>query len=121
MQKFAADELIDSIQLRNGRILEEGERDEVEQYLRGRELQSVVNTEGYAIILDTIKNYADKAVEGLLSLPPGDPSVTTAHAAASALVQTSRFIEQDIHTAVEASMGTPECMRDAMRTIAPEQ
>lgn len=54
-------------------------------YEYGMELRTVYGTTAWEVIVDTIKSYVDKTKEHLISLPPGDESVRTAHAAASAL------------------------------------
>ena len=74
---------------------------ELEIYERGRTLRPVVGSEAWQILLETLKSYKDKAEDELFALPPGDPSVPTAHAAASALRQQYYFFQDDIQKAVD--------------------
>lgn len=84
------------------------ELQEIELFRRGQQLSSVVNTEAWVILTDTLKSYSDAAVEELLRLAPGDPTVLTAHAAASALVQQNKLFIEDIDRAVEAAQAPPQ-------------
>jgi hypothetical protein len=110
-------DLIPNIQEIQGRVLEEGEIAEIEQWKRGQKLRGVVNSEEWQILLDTLQRYADSSVETLLGLPPGDPSVPTAHAAASALVQQRRLFEEDVNAAVQASYEMPEALKSTLRGV----
>lgn len=109
------DEVVQTIQHSQGRILEEGEVNEIALWKRGQELRSVVGTEAWAIITDTLTAYADGAVRDLLGLTPGDPAVMTAHAAASALVQQNKYFKEDMEAAVRASYEMPETLKSTLR------
>lgn len=109
--------LADAIESAQGVALEDYQRSEIELFETGRELRNVVNTPAWEIILNSMRRYADRAVEDLLNLLPGDPAVTTAHAAASALVQQHIYFKQDVERAVEASYKTPEVLLPAVRAI----
>lgn len=109
--------LADAIESAQGVALEDYQRSEIELFETGRELRNVVNTPAWEIILNSMRRYADKAVEDLLNLLPGDPAVTTAHAAASALVQQHIYFKQDVERAVQASYKTPEALLPAVRAI----
>lgn len=86
----------------------DGMEQELLLYDRGRHLRQVVGSPSWEIILDTLKAYKDEAVEGLLSLSPGDPTVPTAHAAASALVDQFVKFQQDTNRALEFAANPPE-------------
>lgn len=88
---------------------------EIEQWKRGRQLQGIVHTEGWSILKDTLKRYADSAVDSLLRLAPGDPTVPTAHAAASALTQQYRIFMEDIDSAIAAGEQLPDVLKQTLQ------
>lgn len=95
-------------------FLSEDEIEQIEQWKRGRQLQAIVHTEGWSILRDTLKRYADSAVDALLRLAPGDPTVPTAHAAASALAQQYRIFMEDIDSAIAAGEQVPEVLKQTL-------
>jgi hypothetical protein len=82
---------------------------QLDLYERGRMLKNVVGTPVWSLLLEILQSYRDKANEELLNLAPGDETVVTAHAAASALNDGFRKFQQDINAAVEfAANPSPE-------------
>ena len=115
----SADNMVAEIEQTLGDSLNEGDRAELDLWEKGRELQSIVNTRGYEIILDTLKNYVAQANEALVSLVPGDPGVVTAHAAVSGASQLVYYFQQDINAAVEASHRSPSALKRAVAGLQP--
>lgn len=76
---------------------------ELEVYERGRQLRLVYNTPAWETIIGALEDYRDKAKQELVDLPPGHPSVVTAHAAASALDDTVAKFKMDIANAVQTA------------------
>jgi hypothetical protein len=87
----------------SGRVLTEDEQIEIAEWRKGFELRTVVQSDAWEILKDTLKDYVDKADFALRQLAPGDPAVPTAHAALSALDQMYRYFIYDIEAAVEKS------------------
>jgi hypothetical protein len=81
---------------------------ELELYNKGRELRTVVNHPGWNTVIQTLQDYRDKAVQTLVDLPPGDPTVPTVHAAASALDDQFVKFQQDIEKAIEFAANPSE-------------
>jgi len=98
-------------------VLSEEQLYEIEMWKRGMELRSIVGTEVWEILLGTLRQYVDKADEELRALPPGHPSVVTAHAALSALDQGFKLFKEDIEAAVEASKTVPEALRNTVQGL----
>ena len=80
-------------------------------YERGRQLRPLIGSPAWEIAIDTLRAYKDDAVEALLNLAPGDPTVPTAHAAAAALADQFVKFQQDINLAVEFAAKPPEEFR----------
>lgn len=93
--------------------LTEEDRYELEMWENGRELQSIVNTRGWDIVLATLETYVAKANADLIGMAPGSPDVVTAHAAVSAANDLVNKFKQDIHAAVEASHRSPKALKKA--------
>jgi hypothetical protein len=90
---------------------------EYEQYEKGRKLRSLVGQPGWETVLQVLRDYRDKAKDDLIDLQPGDPTVPTAHAAASAVSQVVNYFEQDINNAIEiASHPSPELVEFITQT-----
>lgn len=111
--------MVDRIQGSLGHELTPEDKYEVELWERGRTLAQVINTEAYKILVDTLKEYADKAVGALLQIPPGSESVPEAHAAAYALTDLCVKFQEDVRNAVNSSMTTPAVLKRVARTISP--
>ena len=88
---------------------------EIEQWKRGRQLAAIVHTEGWAILKDTLRQYAESANDALLRLAPGDPTVLTAHAAASALAQQYKLFMEDIDSAIAAGEQLPDVLKQTLQ------
>ena len=76
---------------------------DLELYDKGRQLRIVTTHPGWPTVIQVLKDYRDKAVQALIDLPPGDPSVPTVHAAASALDDQFVKFQQDIQHAIDAA------------------
>jgi hypothetical protein len=109
----SADNLTAEIEDTLGDQLNEDDRAELDLWEKGRELQSIVNTRGFDILLETLQAYVDKANVSLISMAPGDPDVVAAHAAVSAANQLVSYFKQDINAAVEASHKSPAALKRA--------
>lgn len=96
--------------------LNEDQLIEIENWKRGRALAAVINTEGCTLLLDRWKTYMENAQEALWRLAPGDPTVPTAHAAASALTQLYRSFMEDIDRDIAASYDVPEALKQTLQT-----
>lgn len=87
---------------------------ELEAYEKGRQLKTLVHTPGWEIVVDMLKSYRDKAFDQLTSLIPGDPSVPTAHAAASALKQQFEYFMADLDNAIKVASNPSEELRNSL-------
>jgi hypothetical protein len=114
----SADNMVAEIEETLGE-LNEDDRAELDLWEKGRELQSIVNTRGFEIILDTLQSYVDNANDSLIRLAPGDPAVITAHAAVSAASQLVNYFKEDINAAVEASHKSPNALKRAVAGLQP--
>lgn len=76
---------------------------QLELYEKGRRLKLLVNSPEWEIVVQTLQDYRDKARDALIALPPGDPNVSQAHAAASATNDVFNYFQQDIANAVNAA------------------
>lgn len=95
-------------------VLPEYQLEELEQWKLGNKLRGVVGSEGWELIVDMLKQYETKAVNELLSLPPGHPDVPTVHAAAQALVQRNRLFLEDVEAAIRSSDHVPDVLKTAL-------
>lgn len=76
---------------------------QLDLYEKGRALRIVTTHPGWETVIQVLRDYRDKAVQALVDLPPGDPTVPTVHAAASALDDQFVKFQQDINSAIEAA------------------
>lgn len=90
---------------------------DLELYELGRQLRSVINSPGWEVIMLTIQQYVAETTEALLALPPGDPEVPTAHAAASALKDFLHKFRQDIKRAVDFANEPSEDLREYLTGV----
>ena len=75
---------------------------QLELYEKGRHLRVVTTHPGWQTVLQVLRDYRNTAVQALVDLPPGDPTVPTVHAAASALDDQFVKFQQDINSAIYA-------------------
>ena len=78
-------------------------QEELDLYEKGMMLRTVVKTPVWEIIVQVLSDYKDNAVQQLVNLPPGDPTVPCAHAAASALDDQLAKFQQDVSAAIESA------------------
>lgn len=104
--------------MNSGHVYTEDEALEIEQWKRGMELRSVVSTDAWQVLKDTLSDYVDKADRELRQMLPGDPNVPTAHAALSALDQMVKVFVQDVETA--ASQPVPDVLRQVYQEDRPD-
>lgn len=78
-------------------------KDELTLYEQGRQLRLVYGTPAWETILGALEDYREKALKQLVDLPPGDPTVPTAHAAASALDDMVAKFKMDIANAIDTA------------------
>jgi hypothetical protein len=95
-------------------FLPEHQIEALEQWKLGNKLRAIVGTEGWELAVDMLKQYETKAVDELLRLAPGDPNVSTVHAAASALTQCNRLFLEDVETAIRSSERVPDVLKNAL-------
>lgn len=95
-------------------VIPEYQLGELEQWKLGNKLRTIVGTEGWELAVDMLRQYEAKAVSELLRLAPGDPHVSTVHAAASALVQCNKLFLEDVDRAIESSNSVPEVLKSAL-------
>ena len=76
-------------------------QEELDLYEKGRMLRTIVSTPAWKLVIQALEDYRDKADQDLRDLPPGDPTVPTAHAAVSALDSVVAHFQQDINHAVD--------------------
>jgi hypothetical protein len=81
---------------------------QISLYEKGRALRIVTTHPGWETVIQVLRDYRDKAVQALVDLPPGDPTVPTVHAAASALDDQFVKFQQDISAAIEAAANPSE-------------
>lgn len=101
----------------NSGVVDEGQLLQVEQWRRGMQLRTIVGTEAWEILLDTLHSYVEKADDDLRSLPPGHPDVVTAHAALSALHQGFKLFQEDVNAAVNAAQTVPDALRNTVQGL----
>lgn len=94
--------------------LNEDELEQIRAWQLGVQLRSVVHTEGYQLLNGMLKDYVEGAAFSLIKLAPGDPTVPTAHAAASALRDLYNKFQQDIENAIIASESVPESLHQTL-------
>jgi hypothetical protein len=85
---------------------------QLDLYEKGRRLRTLVHSPEWEIVTQTLQDYRDKARDALIALPPGDPSVLQAHAAASATNDVFTMFQQDINSAVDFAVNPPEELRN---------
>lgn len=93
----------------------------LEIWQNGRELRTVYGTPAWEILCNSLDSYAAKANQDLMRLDVGDPTVPTAHAAASAAAQIVRMFKEDVANAVNRSFETPEIVKQMTNFGAQEQ
>jgi hypothetical protein len=99
---------------------EEDLQEGLEIWQNGRELRTIYNTPAWEILCNAVDSYAAKANQDLMRLPVGDPTVLTAHAAASAAEQIARMFKEDVANAVNQSFETPEIVKQMAKIGASE-
>lgn len=77
--------------------------EELALYERGRQLRVVHNTPAWETLVGVLEDYRDRALRQLVDLAPGDPTVPTTHAAASALDDLVAKFQQDINHAIDTA------------------
>ena len=107
-------ELIDGI-MAVGLDVNVEDREVIERYEKGRSIQQILPFDGWSVVVQMIHDYVDGAIKSLVQLPPGDPAVVPAHAAASALEDFRNKLFQDINDAINAT--PPEVILKAARKI----
>jgi hypothetical protein len=91
---------------------QEDKRD-VQLWLKGRALASLVNTDGWDVVKEMLQSYARSALEGLIEIHPAEKDkVSAAHAIAFAVNDLILKLFQDIGTAVENSRTTPQSLKE---------
>lgn len=90
-----------------GEIQFEDIKSDLELYDMGRSIKAVYKTPAWDLIMGVFEDYRDRANEQLTDLPPGDPTVVTAHAAVSALKDAVNKAQQDFAAAVEMAKNPP--------------
>lgn len=81
----------------------------------GRKLNRIIGTEVWEIILDTFAKLRDDAQADVFRLPPGDPNVMAAHAAASSLTQAYAHFKEGIEAAGEFANNPSEELKKYLR------
>ena len=99
---------------------EEDLKQGLEIWQNGKELRTIYGTPAWEILCNSLDSYAAKANQDLMRLPVGDPTVLTAHAAASAAEQIARMFKEDVANAVQASFETPEIVKQMAKIGATE-
>lgn len=89
---------------------------EFDLYERGRMLKQIVMSPAWSTVVEVLRDYRDKAVQELVNLAPGDPTVPTAHAAASALDDQFNKFQQDIQNAVDTAAKPSDELREYLLT-----
>jgi hypothetical protein len=85
---------------------------QLDLYEKGRKLRKFVLDPDWDIVMQILQDYRDKARDQLIALPPGDPNVSQAHAAASATNDVFTLFQQDIKAAVDFANRPPEELRN---------
>lgn len=116
-RRDSADQIISSLEQLNGPVSEE-EKAEIDLHQKGRALAQVVNFYGWEVALEMIQSYVTGSVSALVNLAPGDPTVPTAHAAASAMNDFYIKFVQDVQIAIEASSKTPEVLKRSIKIVS---
>ena len=85
---------------------------QLDLYVKGRKLRKFVLDPDWDIVVQTLQDYRDKARDALIALPPGDPNVPQAHAAASATNDVFTLFQQDINNAVDFANKPPDDLKN---------
>lgn len=80
---------------------------QLEVYEKGRALNRFVHDPNWEIVIQVLEDYRDKYRDALVALPPGDPQVPLAHAAASASNDIFEFFQKSINDAVNFAQHPP--------------
>jgi hypothetical protein len=115
--KNPAEQIIAAMEL-SGEPISEEEKNEIELYQKGRALGHMVQFEGWEVITQMLRSYAEGATRQLVTkIPPGSPEVVAAHAAAHAANEVVNNFFYDVDRAIEASRTTPAVLKRAHRAI----
>ena len=87
---------------------------QLEVFEKGRALARFVNDVNWETVLQVLQDYRDNARDALIALPPGDPQVPLAHAAASATHEVFRNFQEDISRAVDFAQNPPAEFKQRM-------
>jgi hypothetical protein len=90
---------------------------QLDLYEKGRRLRTLTNSPDWELVTQTLQDYRDKYRDALIALPPGDPQVPLAHAAASSSNDIYTYFLQDINLAVEFATHPPDAVVDSIRGI----
>lgn len=108
-------DLIYRVETLNGAPLTEEETAEIQGWELGSALSQLVESPGWPVALKMLSDYANKAMDDLLRLAPGDPAVPQAHAAASALRGLYTNFIHDVDAAVQNTGKAPQALSRAYR------
>jgi len=110
---------VNQIEAMSGSV-DPAQRDEVELWLKGRALASVVNSNGWDVVLEILQGYASQEVDRLMNTDPGEKDkVFAAHAVAYAASRIYKLFVEDVNNCIRASINTPEVVRKTFQQASP--
>lgn len=106
----------------NSRKLDETEQYDIELWQRGRALAHCVNSQGWEVVIDLLRGYADKEAVRLISIDPGDrEAVLAAHAVAYAAGRIYTIFVEDVANLVQRSQAVPTVVREGLKSPVPPE
>jgi hypothetical protein len=90
---------------------------QLDLYEKGRRLRTLTNSPDWELVVQTLQDYRDKYRDALIALPPGDPRVPLAHAAASSSNDIFTYFMGDIQAAVDFTNNPPDEVVASIRGI----
>jgi len=91
--------------------------EQLDIFEKGRALSRFVNDHNWSTVVQVLQDYRDAARDALIALPPGDPNVLLAHAAASATNEVFRLFQEDIERIVDFAQHPPPEFVSRMRGV----
>ena len=90
---------------------------QLDLYEKGRILSRFVHDPNWEVVLQVLLDYRDKYRDALVALPPGDPRVPLAHAAASSSNDIVNLFQGDISRAIDFAQHPPAEFVNKMRGV----
>ena len=90
----------------------------IELWEKGRYLAGIINTEGWRVVLEMLQSYATKAFDALIETDPSNiDEVRANHAVAFAAHRIYSSFKQDVASAIDTSVKTPDVVKEVLRRV----